>query len=167
MGLGLKDASNLEINGNTIIYNAQGFYIDRSPFDPGSKNIIKNNNISYNAEAIHFHSQSENNHITKNDFKGNIEDITNDSRNAKTYSNLFSMNYYDIYEGFDRNGDNIGDTPHKAYQYADKLWLYNENVKFFYGSPVISLLNFLAKLAPFSEPVFLFEDKEPLLTEKG
>jgi len=47
------------------------------------------------------------------------------------------------------------------------LWLYNENIKFFYGSPVISLLNFLAKLAPFSEPVFLFEDKEPVLSERG
>jgi len=167
MGIGLKDASNLVIKGNTIIYNAQGLYVDRSPFDPGSKNIMKSNKILYNSEAIHFHSQSENNHITENDFKGNIEDIVNDSRDVKTHKNLFSMNYYDRYEGFDRNRDNIGDTPHKEYQYADKLWLYNQNVKFFYGSPVISLLNFLAKLAPFSEPVFLFEDKQPILTERG
>lgn len=167
MGIGLKDASNIVMKNNTIIYNAQGLYIDRSPFDPGSTNVIDKNKILYNSEAIHFHSQSENNHISQNDFKGNIEDIINDSRDVKTSKNIFSMNFYDRYEGFDRNKDGIGDTPHKEYQYADKLWLYNENVKFFYGSPVMSLLNFLAKLAPFSEPVFLFEDKNPVLSERG
>lgn len=167
MGIGLKDASNLIIQDNTIIYNAQGLYVDRSPFDPGSTNTINKNKILYNSEAIHFHSKSESNNISENDFKGNIEDIVNDSRDVKTHKNHFSLNYYDQYEGFDRNRDNIGDSPHKEYQYADKLWLYNENVKFFYGSPVISLLNFLAKLAPFSEPVFLFEDKKPVLSERG
>ena len=97
---------------------------------------------------------------------GNIEDIVNDSRGSKTDENDFEGNYWDSYAGFDRNHDNIGDTPHRVYQYADKLWLYNPEVKFFYGSPVISLLNFLAKLAPFSEPIFLLEDKKPRLRER-
>ena len=72
-----------------------------------------------------------------------------------------------VYEGFDKDGDNIGDTPHKVYQYADQLWVYNPDVKFFYGSPVISLLNFLAKLAPFTSPLFLMEDKKPKVMIKG
>jgi len=167
MGIGLKDVSNVTLENNTVIYNAQGLYIDRSPFEPDSKNYISNNKIFYNSEAIHFHSLSENNQITNNSFKGNIEDVINDSVDVKTHNNYFSENYYDRYEGFDRNRDNIGDAPHREYQYADKLWLYNSSVKFFYGSPVISFLNFLAKLAPFSEPLFLFEDKKPLLSEKG
>ena len=167
MGIGLKDVSNITIEDNTIIYNAQGLYIDRSPFEPDSKNFIKNNKIYYNSEAMHFHSLSENNHISDNSFKGNIEDVINDSIDVKTHKNYFVGNFYDRYEGFDKNKDNIGDAPHKEYQYADKLWIYNESVKFFYGSPVISFLNFLAKLAPFSEPVFLFEDKKPLLQERG
>jgi len=167
MGIGLKDVSNVTLENNTVIYNAKGMYIDRSPYDPGSKNYIAKNKIFYNSEAIHFHSLSQNNHITGNIFKGNIEDVINDSIDVKTHNNLFLANYYDRYEGFDRNRDNIGDSPHKEYQYADKLWLYNADVKFFYGSPVISFLNFLAKLAPFSEPLFLFEDKKPQLEEKG
>jgi len=166
MGIGLKDVSNFTIKNNTVLYNAQGLYIDRSPFEPGTNNFIENNKILYNAEAIHFHSLCENNIIKNNTLLGNIEDIFNDSRNAKTEVNLFESNYWDSYEGFDRNHDGIGDTSHKVYQYADKLWLYNPEVKFFYGSPVISLLNFLAKLAPFSEPVFLLEDKKPRLKER-
>jgi len=167
MGIGLKDVSNITLKNNTIIYNAQGLYIDRSPFEPDSTNLIENNKILYNSEAIHFHSLSENNIFKANSIKGNIEDVLNDSKGVKTANNTFTQNYFDTYEGFDRDNNNIGDTPHRVYQYADTLWLYNEDVKFFYGSPVISLLNFLAKLAPFSEPLFLFEDREPIIMEKG
>ncbi|XOB61167.1 nitrous oxide reductase family maturation protein NosD [Campylobacterota bacterium DY0563] len=163
MGIGLKDVSNFTLKNNTVIYNAIGVYVDRSPFEPDTNNWIENNSILYNSEAIHFHSLCENNIVKENSIAGNIEDIVNDSRGAKTYKNEIVNNYWDNYEGFDNNGDNIGDTPHKVYQYADQLWVYNSDVKFFYGSPVITLLNFLAKLAPFSEPIFLMEDLKPKL----
>jgi len=167
MGIGMKDVSNFILRDNTILYNAQGIYIDRSPFEPGSHNWIEDNKVLYNAEALHFHSLSENNIIKNNTILGNIEDIVNDSRGSKTNENEIEGNYWDNYAGFDRDGNNIGDTPHKIYQYADQLWTYNPSVKFFYGSPVISLLNFLAKLAPFSEPVFLLEDKKPKVRLEG
>ena len=163
MGIGMKDVSNFTLEDNTILYCAQGIYIDRSPFEPDTKNWINKNKLLYNAEAMHFHSLSENNVIKENTILGNIEDIVNDSRGAKTNENEIVGNFWDNYEGFDRDGDNIGDTSHKVFQYADQLWMYNKDVKFFYGSPVISLLNFLSKLAPFSQPVFLLEDKEPKL----
>ena len=161
MGIGLKDVSNFVLRNNTVLYNAQGIYIDRSPFEPDTHNWIEDNHVIYNAEALHFHSMSENNILKNNTIMGNIEDIVNDSRGSKTNDNEIVGNYWDKYEGFDSNGDNIGDTPHRVYQYADQLWVYNKDVKFFYASPVISLLNFLAKLAPFSKPLFLLEDKEP------
>lgn len=163
MGIGLKDVSNFTLKDNTVIYCAQGLYIDRSPFEPDTKNWFENNKILYNAEAMHFHSLSENNVIKGNTIAGNIEDIVNDSRGSKTDQNEIVGNYWDNYEGFDKNKDNIGDTPFKVYQYADQLWVYNPDVKFFYGSPVISLLNFLAKLAPFTQPVFLMQDEKPKL----
>jgi nitrous oxidase accessory protein len=163
MGIGLKDVSNMTLKDNTIIYCAQGIYIDRSPYEPDTKNWLEDNKVLYNSEAIHFHSVSENNVIKSNTILGNIEDIINDSRGSKTDLNEISGNYWDNYEGFDKNADNIGDTPHKVYQYADQLWVYNSNIKFFYGSPVIALLNFLAKLAPFTQPVFLMSDKAPKL----
>ena len=167
MGIGLKDVSNFTLKDNTVIYCAQGIYVDRSPFEPDTHNWILGNNILYNAEAIHFHSLSEANIVKDNTIMGNIEDIVNDSRGAKTNKNEIVGNYWDNYEGFDKNGDNVGDTSHKVYQYADQLWVYNPDVKFFYGSPVISLLNFLAKLAPFTKPLFLLEDEKPKMTREG
>lgn len=166
MGIGLKDVSNFTIKDNTIIYCAQGIFIDRSPFEPDTHNWIENNKILYNTEALHFHSPSEDNNIKNNIILGNIEDVVNDSRGSRVYKNSILYNYWDNYEGFDRNHDNIGDTSHRVYQYADQLWTYNSDIKFFYGSPIISLLNFLAKLAPFTNPVFLLEDKKPKMSVK-
>jgi nitrous oxidase accessory protein len=165
MGIGLKDVSNFTIKDNTILYCAQGIYIDRSPFEPDTHNWIEGNKILYNSEAMHFHSMSENNVIKDNIVAGNIEDIVNDSRGSKTNENEIAYNYWDNYEGFDKDNNGIGDTPHKVYQYADQLWMYDSDVKFFYGSPVISLLNFLAKLAPFTKPLFLMEDDKPRVSK--
>ena len=161
MGIGLKDVSNFTIEENKIVYCAIGIYIDRSPFDPDSNNIIRSNKILYNAEAIHFHSLSENNIIQNNMIAGNIEDVINDSEEVAIDRNRIEGNFWDSYEGFDRDNDGIGDTPHRVYQYADQVWMYNPSVKFFYASPVMTLLNFLAKLAPFTKPRFLFEDPKP------
>jgi len=165
LGIGMKDASNFVLKDNTIIYCARGLFIDRSPFEPDTVNVIENNRIIYNSEGIHFHSLSLHNRFVNNIFKGNIENVINDSYNTKVTENYFDGNYWDDYEGFDKNRDGIGDGAYNYYAYADKVWLLNPNVKFFYGSPVISILNFLAKLAPFSEPVLLLSDKHPKMYE--
>ena len=167
LGIGMKDASNFTLKNNTIIYCARGLFIDRSPYEPDTTNLIEGNRIIYNSEGIHFHSLSLHNRFINNVFKGNIENVLNDSYNAKVTENKFDGNYWDDYEGFDRDRNGIGDTPYNYYAYADKVWLLNPNVKFFYGSPVISILNFLAKLAPFSEPVLLVSDKHPKMYEEG
>ncbi len=66
------------------------------------------------------------------------------------------------------NEDGFGDTPFRLYYYADRMWMLNPNVKFFYASPVISLMNFLTKIAPLSQPVKLLEDKRPKMEiDKG
>ncbi len=165
LGIGLKDASNFTIKNNTIIYCARGLFLDRSPYEPDTVNTISDNHILYNSEGVHFHSLSLNNVFKNNVIKGNIDTVINDSYNARVTENIWDGNYWDDYEGFDKNNDGIGDTPHNLYFYADKLWLLNPNIKFFYGSPVISILNFLAKLAPISEPVKLLTDKHPKMRE--
>jgi len=165
LGIGMKDASNFVLKNNTIIYCARGLFIDRSPYEPDTVNVIENNKIIYNSEGIHFHSLSLHNRFVNNIFKGNIENVINDSYNTKVTQNKFDGNYWDDYEGFDKNSDGTGDGPYNYYAYADKIWLLNPNIKFFYGSPVISILNFLAKLAPFSEPVLLLSDKHPKMYE--
>jgi nitrous oxidase accessory protein len=47
----MKDVSNFTLKDNTVIYCAQGIYIDRSPFEPDTHNWIENNKVLYNAEG--------------------------------------------------------------------------------------------------------------------
>jgi nitrous oxidase accessory protein len=163
LGIGLKDASNFILKDNKILYCARGLYLDRSPFQPDSNNTITNNAILYNSVGVQFHSLSLHNYFHGNILKGNIESVLNDSYNTRVTENVWDGNYWENYEGFDKNNDGIGDTPYTLYSYADKVWMLNPNVKFFYGSPVITILNFLAKLAPLSEPVRLLTDNHPLM----
>lgn len=166
VGIGMKESSNFKIINNTLIYNARGFYIDDSPFQPGTTNIYENNNILYNSIGIQLHAIREKSLFYDNNFKGNMETIINDTPNSKIWLNEYRGNHFDDYEGFDRDNDSIGDTPYINKAFADKLWLYDDSLKFFYGSPVMSLLNFLAKLIPFSEPDILLQDNFPQIKAK-
>lgn len=162
IGVLLKGGDNLLFEYNKLKYNAKGIYIDSKWTEMGMKRFIVNNDISFNKEAIHFHLTIRNNTFTHNKFIGNIDDIVKSTAGFETKSNLVEYNYWDRYTGFDTNEDNIGDTSHKMYQYADRLWHYNNKVKFFYGSPIMALLNFMAQVAPFIDPILMLEDKKPI-----
>jgi len=163
IGVVLDGTKKLLFENNIVSFNAKGLYINSKSIEEGMQRYIKNNEISYNGEALHFHEAIKNNTITNNKIFGNIEDVVKDVRGTYTLSNKIEYNYWDRYAGFDINKDNIGDTTHKNFQYADQLWHYNHKIKFFYASPIMSLLNFLANLAPFVEPIMLLEDTKPLI----
>ena len=165
IGVVIKGIANFLFDSNQVRYNAQGIYVDTKDTELGMQRYIVNNTISYNKEAIHFHAAIKNNTITNNTIVGNIDDIVKDVRGNYTNSNIVEYNYWDRYAGFDIDKNNIGDTSHKIYQYADQLWHYNNKIKFFYASPVMTLMNFLANLAPFVEPIMLLEDKKPVISE--
>ncbi|EQB40599.1 hypothetical protein M947_01990 [Sulfurimonas hongkongensis] len=162
IGVMLQGGSTI-FDSNRLRYNAKGIYIDSNPNEKEMKRYITNNDISYNKEAIGFHMTIRQNTITNNIFEGNIDDIVKGTAGYKTMLNRVEYNYWDRYAGFDTDGDNIGDNSFLIYQYADRLWHYNNKVKFFYGSPIMSMLNFLAQVAPFIEPNLLLEDSKPLV----
>jgi nitrous oxidase accessory protein len=163
IGIMIKGGDQLLFDNNSIKYNANAFYIDSALKETGMKRYILNNDISYNKEALHFHLTIRNNTFSNNSFVGNIDDVVKSAASFETRSNVVEYNYWDRYAGFDTNGDNIGDTSHKMYQYADRLWHYNNKVKFFYASPIMALLNFLAQVAPFIDPILLLEDTKPIV----
>ena len=157
--------SNFHFEHNTVKYNAKALYIDAKGSERGKQRFISHNIIAHNAEALHFHASIKNNVITHNTIEGNMDDVVKDTRDGYTRNNVIEYNYWDRYEGFDRNRGNIGDTPHKNFIYSDQLWQYDHQAKFFYGTPVMSIIDFLFKVAPFIKPVLLLEDTKPLMND--
>jgi nitrous oxidase accessory protein len=76
-------------------------------------------------------------------------------------ANVWRGNTWDDYQGFDRNNDGIGDTPHEVYLFADRIWMETPLAVFFRNSPVLEMLDFLERLAPFSSPHRVLRDPAP------
>ena len=161
VGILLAHGRDMRVHGNRIYGCAQAFYIDSSPAENGMRRFIERNVIADNVTAFHFHAAIRNNTIRYNDVFGNLDDVVLDIPKARRGGNEIAYNYWDRYRGFDRNGDGIGDTPYQVLIYADKLWQYDHHLKFFYATPVLSLLDFIERLAPLSEPDLLLEDPKP------
>lgn len=164
VGIGLKETSGVKIIGNEVLYNSRGISLDLSPFEKDNVNEIYGNNIAFNSIGMVFLSDWEGNIIKNNRFQSNILPVTVSSFAGAT-RNIWEGNFWDTYEGFDQNGDGFGDTPYDLKIYSDRLWMDKPKAAFFQGTPVLSMLDFLERLAPFSEPLLMLKDKKPRMTE--
>ncbi|MDR2000432.1 MAG: nitrous oxide reductase family maturation protein NosD [Zoogloeaceae bacterium] len=161
MAIGFKEASGTLIENNEIIYCAVGIGSDLSPFQPNTKIIIRNNRIAYNGIGILFNSELGGNEMLGNDFEGNLTHVAYGAGRAAVERNYWNGNYWDDYQGFDRNGDGIGDTPYELLAFADSIWMEMPPARFFKSAPAMELLDFLERLAPFSTPDILIKDDAP------
>ncbi len=163
VGIGLKETSELTVEGNEILYCASGLYIDVSPFQPDTINSFSSNLLAYNGIGIRFLNDWTGNVFRQNQFVDNLTQVV--VSGGKTANrNTWEGNYWSDYEGFDHDGDGSGDTPHELYAYADRLWQDQPYAQFFKGSPLLEVLDFLERLAPFSEPHMLVRDESPAMT---
>ena len=163
VGIGLKEVDNMTIRNNQIVYCTAGFFFDLSPFQPDRYNFLKANIIAYNVIGADFNSTLARNIFKGNAFIDNLETVRVRGKGVAT-ENLWEGNYYSDYEGFDRDADGYGDFVHNHDIYLDTLWMDNDWLLLFSGSPVISVLNLLAKLAPLSEPTRLLTDPKPVFS---
>jgi nitrous oxidase accessory protein len=160
VGIGFKETSDVTVEGNKILYCATGLYIDVSPFQPDTINTFNNNLIAYNGIGIRFLNDWKGNEFRENRFIDNLTQVVVSS--GKTANrNIWDGNHWSDYEGFDENGDGVGDTAYELYVYADRLWQDVPYAQFFKGSPVLEVMDFLERLAPFTEPTILVRDEQP------
>ncbi len=164
MCLGMKETSSNQILNNKFIYSAEGIHFDVSPYVLEQTNTIQDNEIAFCNIGMKFHNRQEGNLIRYNYFHNNLLQVFSEVGSANL--NIWENNYWDDYEGFDRDGDNIGDNPYVLLSYTEHLWNFDENLRFFYGAPILSVLDFLEKLAPFSKPKLVLRDKKPIYNWK-
>lgn len=165
MGIGFKEASGTIIENNELIYCAIGIGSDLSPFQPDSTIEVRGNRFAYNGIGILFNSETGGNNLSDNIFEGNLTQVSYGGRSGSPAKNFWRGNYWDDYQGFDRDGDGYGDKPHELLAYADQIWMDMPVARFFRSSPVMELLDFLERLAPFSTPDLILNDEKPRFTK--
>ncbi|MDO8607973.1 MAG: nitrous oxide reductase family maturation protein NosD [Phaeospirillum sp.] len=160
--LSLKESSDVVVENNDLMYCATGIGIDVAPYEPDSTNLIRGNRIAFNDIGVSFLNDWKGSVFTGNLFTGNITEVAiYGGGSAKR--NTWDGNRWEDYQGFDRNGDGVGDKPHRLFGYAGRVWMDVPNTRFFKGTPLLEVLDFLDRLAPFSEPILLLEDRHPRL----
>ncbi|UCV29764.1 nitrous oxide reductase family maturation protein NosD [Ferribacterium limneticum] len=158
-GIALKETSAALVVDNEIVHCAHGIMAD-SPMDAINRIVFINNVIAHNITGIYFYGAKGGHIAINNTFKSNLWPVTIIG-DGDPMNDTWWGNNWDTYEGFDLDGDGFGDKPHELHAYADRLWIETPSATFFRNSPVLELLDFLERLAPFSSPSLILRDTAP------
>ncbi len=157
--LAIKESSQVVIEDNEILHCTVGM-ITNSPTHPENVLHLRGNRFAYNDVGLYFYGEKGGHELHGNYFEDNLLDVAV-SASSSALDNDWSGNHWDNYQGFDLDQNGIGDTPYQVYLYADRIWLDRPMTRFFRSSPVLELIDFVERLAPFSDPKLILQDPEP------
>jgi len=153
-GILLKEITDADISGNHFSHNTTAIQMEGC-----NRNNIFKNTFSNNGWAIKISASSLDNTITENNFLGNTFDI---GTNGSLVQNTFNGNYWDKYEGYDINRDNIGDVPYHPVSMYSMIIDSNPAALMLFRSLIVSLLDKSEKILPGITPENL-KDETPLM----
>lgn len=153
-GLLLKEISDSYIINNRFVRNTSGIYMEGTNRIVVEKNIFKDNGWGMKIQA-----SCMDNTVHDNNFINNTFDI---STNGSLVLNTFDGNYWDEYEGYDLDKNNIGDVPYRPLSLFSVLVEKNPPTMLLYRSFIVSLLDRSEKIIPTLTPDN-FIDKVPLM----
>ncbi len=169
-GIGLKEASDVLLEGNRIVNNRAGVYSDSSPLQPGTSVTYRNNLIAYNEIGMELLANTQENHFQENIFLDNSEQIGVDgggdlTRNA--WATAGRGNYWSDYAGYDADGDQIGDLPYTSKSLFENLASAHPELRLFQLGPAADALDLAAKAFPIFAPRPKMADPHPLTAPPG
>jgi nitrous oxidase accessory protein len=157
--IGLKETDAALILGNEIVHCAVGILAD-SPVHPVNRITVVGNRIAHTITGITFYGEKGGHIVRDNRFEHNLAHAVLYG-SGDPLANDWLGNDWDDYEGFDRDGDGVGDTPYEVYAFADRIWIENPQATFFRKAPAMELLDILERLAPFASPALILRDAAP------
>ncbi len=158
-GIVFKESHDALVENNEVLHCSVGLRVDAPPEAVG-KLTVRNNRFAHNIVGLFFYGEEGGHRFVGNRFENNLNTVAISAAGAGS-ANVWRGNTWDDYQGFDRNGDGVGDTPHEVYLFADRIWMETPLATFFRNSPVLELLDFLERLAPFSSPHLVLRDPAP------
>ena len=165
-GIVFKESDSGVVVGNQILHCAVGLKVDAPPEARQGEALpllqVTGNRFAHNLIGLFFYGEAGGHRFEDNRFENNLTTVAISGEGAGS-ANVWRRNRWDEYQGFDRDGDGTGDTPHEAWIFADRIWMENPMATFFRNSPALELLDFLERLAPFARPYRVLRDDAPRL----
>jgi nitrous oxidase accessory protein len=160
-GISVKESYDILIDNNEIAHCAVGL-LATSPLEAENILTITGNLFTFNDVATYFYGEKGGHQIHNNRFIDNFVDAMG-STTGTSRLNHWDSNYWDSYSGFDLNEDGVGDQPHRVYLYADSIWMERSMARFYRGTPALTLIDFVERLIPSSDPDLMYADPKPLM----
>lgn len=153
-GLLLKEITDSNISGNHFINNTSGIFMEG-----GNRILVEHNLFKNNGWALKIEANCSDVAVSNNNYIANTFDI---STNGSLVLNTFNNNYWDKYEGYDINKDNIGDVPYRPVSMYSMLVEQNPTLMMLYRSFITTLIDKTEKVLPSLIPEDLI-DNSPLM----
>lgn len=153
-GLMLKEISDSHIRGNVFRKNTTGIYMEGT-----NRIVVEKNKLEANGWGMKIQASCMDNEVKSNNFIGNTFDI---STNGSLVLNTFNGNYWDKYEGYDLDRNNIGDVPYRPLSLFSVIVETNPPAMLLFRSFMVSLLDRTEKMIPSITPDN-FIDNTPLM----
>ena len=158
-GITFKESGDSIVENNEVIHCAAGLTANTPPNDI-SVLTVRGNRLAHNFLGMYFYGEKGGHRIIGNRLEHNLVQVMVSAPGTAS-ANVWQDNHWDDYQGFDRNADGIGDTPHEIYAYSDRIWMETPMATFFRNSPAFEFLDFLERLAPFAAPSLILRDPQP------
>ena len=130
--------------GNFIIDNATGVFLEAVRHTTFRKNIIAENDV-----AMQIFSSSEENLFSENQFVENLSPLRLvGKKTASFWQEGGKGNFWSDYDGYDLDGDGVGDVPHKIQNIFEYLEGNYPRLRLYLNSPVAQALAMAEKTFP-------------------
>ncbi|MGD8319025.1 MAG: nitrous oxide reductase family maturation protein NosD [Gemmatimonadota bacterium] len=160
MGLGVKESGNLVVEGNRFVRDRSCLYLDTSPFRAGDSVFVRGNTFAGCSAGVTFHSSERRNTFVDNVFMANQTQVAVEGRGTAREV-VWRGNYFDDYQGYDLDGDGVGDVAYELRSLSETLVARHPELAFLRGTVAFSLLDVAARVLPLLEPETLLTDPHP------
>lgn len=143
-GILFQDCERCLAEGNFIIDNATGIFMEALRYSTFRDNAIAGNDV-----ALQMFSSADENTFTGNNFVQNLSPLQLIGRASTTRWTLDGRgNYWSNYEGYDLNGDGIGDVPHRIQNLFEYMEGNHPRLRIYLESPSAHALALAEKAFP-------------------
>ncbi len=153
-GIFLKEITDSYILGNKFLRNTTAISMEGA-----NRVLVEKNEYINNGWAFKIQASCMDDTLTHNNFIGNSFDI---ATNGTLVLNNFDYNYWDKYEGYDLNKDNLGDVPYHPVSMFSMIVAENPTAMILFRSVMASLFDKIEKIIPSLTPENLV-DKSPFM----
>jgi nitrous oxidase accessory protein len=132
---------------NLVLDNSRGIFLNNS-----GTNVLMNNDVVDNDVAIQFNGGGDENVFVGNNFINNLSELLLDVGHAGIqWTDGGGGNYWSGYDGYDLDGDGIGDLPYTIQNVFHVMESSTPEVRYYLFSPAAEILEIAEKALPILE----------------